>query len=316
MAPTDQLPSRAEGRDRLGRPPRTGGRGAARAATATTALAPLPRRGAPAAGAGRRTSRHGPIAQLLIASSPLSLILLTYFLGDWIAATIDLDRPATSTNRLGFGLHRTAAAVVDQHVFGAVPTVWLQGHLVDGSAHWWDAVADVVYATHFVAIPVLTGVVWFRQRQRYRAWVTAVLAFIVIGVAGYVVFPAAPPWMASDAGLIGPVTRLSGSGWDHLHLGGVAQLFGAGQAESNPIAAMPSLHAGGAMLVSLFLWPAVRSRWRVVLVLYPVVMGVALVYAGEHYVVDVVAGWLTAAAAVGVSLTVARRSPTTPSRRG
>ena len=48
---------------------------------------------------------------------------------------------------------------------GAVPSVWLQQRLVGGSAHWYDAVAALVYITHFVTIPVVTAVVWFRLRH-------------------------------------------------------------------------------------------------------------------------------------------------------
>jgi membrane-associated phospholipid phosphatase len=32
--------------------------------------------------------------------------------------------------------------------------------------------------------------------------------------------------------------------------------------------------------------------WRAVLLAFPLAMGVALVYLGEHYVVDVLAGWV------------------------
>lgn len=35
----------------------------------------------------------------------------------------------------------------------------------------------------------------------------------------------------------------------------------------------------------------VRRRWWPVLLLYPLVMAAALVYSGEHYVVDVLVGW-------------------------
>ena len=62
---------------------------------------------------------------------------------------------------------------------------------------------------------------------------------------------------------------------------------------------MPSLHAGSALLVALFLWPlvdaAVAGRCCVG---YVLLMALTLVYTGEHYVVDVVAGWLTAGVAV------------------
>ena len=57
---------------------------------------------------------------------------------------------------------------------------------------------------------------------------------------------------------------------------------------------MPSLHAGIAFLVAAYAIMRLRSWWRWLLVLYPVAMGVSLVYNAEHYVVDVLAGWLVA----------------------
>lgn len=250
--------------------------------------------------------RHGPVAQLLLACSPLSVILLAYALAHWVSAPLETGDGA-GANRLGFGLHVEEPAAVDRAVFGGVPSVWMQQHLVDGSSHWYDAAAALVYVTHYVAIPAVTALVWFGMRNRFRPWIAAVLAFTGIGVAGYVVYPAAPPWLASQRGQIGGVDRISTLGWEHLQLPLVGDLTSASQAGSNPIAAMPSLHAGAAMLVTLFLWPLARTAWRVALVGYVVLMALALVYTGEHYVVDVVAGWLTAAAAVAVAPAVIRR---------
>ena len=58
---------------------------------------------------------------------------------------------------------------------------------------------------------------------------------------------------------------------------------------------MPSLHAGAALLVALFLWPSVSRVVRAALVAYAVAMALTLVYTGEHYVVDILAGWAVAA---------------------
>jgi membrane-associated phospholipid phosphatase len=66
---------------------------------------------------------------------------------------------------------------------------------------------------------------------------------------------------------------------------------------SNPVAAMPSLHTAFATLVALTIAARFRSRWRYLLVLYPVAMGFTLVYCGEHYVLDLVAGVVYALAA-------------------
>jgi membrane-associated phospholipid phosphatase len=59
---------------------------------------------------------------------------------------------------------------------------------------------------------------------------------------------------------------------------------------SNPVAAMPSLHTAFAVLVALMIGARLRSRWRYLLALYPVAMGFTLVYTGEHYVLDLIAG--------------------------
>ena len=64
---------------------------------------------------------------------------------------------------------------------------------------------------------------------------------------------------------------------------------------------MPSLHAGAALLVALFLWPSVSRIARAALVTYAVAMALTLVYTGEHYVVDVLAGWAVAALAILVA---------------
>ena len=266
-------------------------------------------------------SRHGPVAQLLIAWAPLSVILLAYATAQWISAPF-ATQGYDGTNRLGFGLHVEGPADVDRGVFGAVPSVWLQERLVDGSAHWYDAAAALVYVTHFVSIPLVTGVAWFLLRDRFAAWVAAVLTFTTLGVGVYVTYPAAPPWLASDWGEIGTVNRISSPGWDYLHLDVVGRLTVAGQEASNPVAAMPSLHAGSALLIALFLWPLASTLWRAALLGYVLLMAVALVYTGEHYVVDVVAGWVTAGVAAAAGAGVRRYrsgrvpTPVVPQPRG
>lgn len=251
-------------------------------------------------------SRHGPIAQLLIAWSPLSTILVAYWLAQWVTAPLGTG-DAADTNRLGAVLHVLGPARGDELLVGTVPTVWLQARLVDGTSHWWDAAAALVYVTHFVAIPLLTAVTWFRLRARFTEWLTAVLTMSLVGIAGYLAYPAAPPWLAAERGDIGAVDRISGLGWEHLGLDGIARLVEAGQSGSNPVAAMPSLHAGAAMLVALFLWSGARRLTKVLLAAYALAMAVTLVYTGEHYVVDVLAGWLVAGLGVVVARSVAAR---------
>ena len=64
--------------------------------------------------------------------------------------------------------------------------------------------------------------------------------------------------------------------------------------ESNPIAAMPSIHMAITFLL-VFVAGAANRRWRTPALVYAGLMGLALVYLGEHYVVDVAIGMLVTA---------------------
>jgi len=59
---------------------------------------------------------------------------------------------------------------------------------------------------------------------------------------------------------------------------------------------MPSLHAAYPMLLLLFFWARGRPWMRALLVGYVLAMAFSLVYLGEHFVIDELAGWCAAAA--------------------
>jgi membrane-associated phospholipid phosphatase len=220
---------------------------------------------------------------------------------DWLpftAALVAYDYSRGLARVIGLPLHMADVAAADRALFGVVPTVWLQDHFFDpGVPHWYDAVATLVYVTHFLATPVVAVVLWLRSREVWLQFITRVIGLAVAGVVTYVLFPAAPPWYAADEGVIGPVVRGTSRGWLWLHVDKAGNLLQEGQVASNPVAAMPSLHTAYSTVIALFVvmlagrsthvWVR-RLRWLVLL--YPVVMGASLVYLGEHYVVDLVAG--------------------------
>jgi membrane-associated phospholipid phosphatase len=197
----------------------------------------------------------------------------------------------------------------DQGLFGGVaPTVWLQHHLYHGAAHlrWYDYGVWVVFLTHFYATLVLGGVLWVVARERFRRWMSMACLLAVMGFATYVLYPAAPPWLASATGHLPATQRIIEAVFHHVPA--FSSPFDNGRTLANDVAAMPSLHAGYAMLVALFLWPLASWRWRPLLALYPVAMAFALTYTGEHYVVDVLVGWAYATIAyVAVSRFAGRR---------
>jgi hypothetical protein len=187
----------------------------------------------------------------------------------------------------------------DQALFGGhVPTVWLQAHFWHGAnhLHWWDYTAWCVYMSYFFVTPVVAGVVWIRARWLFRRFVVLVCALSFAGFITYVAFPAAPPWWAYSHHHLGISLRLVKAINAHIHVLHFDAVFARGGHYANDVAALPSLHAAEALLVSLFLWRLVPRFARPLLVLYPVAMGLALVYTGEHYVTDILIGWAYASA--------------------
>ena len=87
--------------------------------------------------------------------------------------------------------------------------------------------------------------------------------------------------------------RLTSEGFDQVGLNMVGSALTLGQHLVNPVAAMPSLHVAFATLAAGFWWSRVRRPYRPLLVLYPLAMCFSLAYAGEHYVLDELAGVAT-----------------------
>ena len=223
---------------------------------------------------------------------------LARLLADWVplgAVLVLYDVSRGLADGLGRAVHVTGPAAVDRWLGdGVLPTVWLQQHW---GASWWAAVASLVYVSHFVVTPGVLAVLWLRDRVRWVGYVQLVLALSAAGLVTYVLYPAAPPWLASRDGVIEHVDRISSSGWAVLGLPRAGALLHSSQGQVNPVAAIPSLHTAFAVLTCLALLPLARHLWqRAALVSYAVLMPVVLVWSGEHYVVDTVLGALYAAA--------------------
>lgn len=176
---------------------------------------------------------------------------------------------------------------------GALPTLWLQQHLYDPlRAHWWDVLASVVYLSHFVAVPGTAAALWLLRRRYWASFMRRWLFLTAAGLVTYFAYPAAPPWWASTYGYLDDhIERISARGWAAIGMDSSGVLLGQGQALANPVAAMPSLHSAFAMFLPLFFLPKVPKRWWPLLLAYPLAMTFTVVYCGEHYVVDVLAGW-------------------------
>jgi PAP2 superfamily len=184
---------------------------------------------------------------------------------------------------------------VDEWLFGGTaPTVTLQHALyTPGEAHPWDYAVFVVYMTHFVVPFVIAGILWKYAYDRFRRYAVLLLGLTFAALATYVLYPAVPPWLASQNGYLPPTAKIIDEVWTHIRLSNGSNVFSATGHFADPVAAMPSLHAAYPVLIMLFFWKS-AGRYRWLLPLYPLAMAFTLVYTGEHFVIDILFGWLYA----------------------
>jgi hypothetical protein len=188
--------------------------------------------------------------------------------------------------------------------FGQLPTRWLQHHLWHGTPQWYDFVLYITYMLHFVLPFALAFVVWRLKDSHYWRYATAYLSVSFAGFLTFLAFPAAPPWMASNMGLIEPIERISSHVWAALGIHDFPSVYN--KISPNPVAAVPSLHAAYATLFAIFAITLFKTRWRYLSLLYPTFIYFGTVYQGEHYLIDELLGGVYAVAAYFASPYIVR----------
>jgi hypothetical protein len=154
------------------------------------------------------------------------------------------------------------------------------------------AIPDLVAALnlfYFVGHFLLTGIffVWLYRRSRdgFTSFRDGFIAATALAVVIHWLYPTAPPRLAG-VGLEDTLLQLSG-----IDIGSQTS-----SAISNPVAAVPSLHAAYALGVGIGLVRFARSRVaRVAGVLYPPLVVLTIVVTGNHFLLDAIAGMLVLA---------------------
>jgi hypothetical protein len=269
--------------------------------------------GLAAASLGRRS-----VGQVVVDFLPFALVLIAY------------DYLRGASYKLGMPTWWYPQIRVDRWLcFGHEPTVWLQEHLKYANVRWWDVAVYLCYTSFFLLPYVTAAVLWLRSRADFYRWSARFVSLSFVGFGLFALIPAAPPWAASrctpaevaghpadplclsgfgptpPGGLLGVmhnpregaldrVQRISGRGAGPLHLDTAAAFWDKGKNTVDQVAAVPSLHLAGTVLFVLFMWRRVHRAWWPVLALYPFAMTFSLIYSGEHYLSDCLAGALIA----------------------
>jgi membrane-associated phospholipid phosphatase len=247
----------------------------------------------------KRLRIPAPVTVAAVAAGPLALAVLQprtkrrdvalFALQMW-AFTVAHELPYDDPERLRARLRSRYPIVADRVLGGGrlpnarlqraaarLPQVKLVNQVLTW-AHWlW-------FMEPYIALAVILS----RHPERFPRAGRQMAAVFDIGCAVYFAVPTAPPWWAAEQGLAGEAVRRImvevgedtwGAAWPKMYdaLGG------------NPWAAMPSLHFATSVTAALALSEAGKVEgalgWT-----YAGTLGFALVYLGEHYVTDLLAG--------------------------
>jgi hypothetical protein len=158
---------------------------------------------------------------------------------------------------------------------------------------------------HLPAFIAFLAWVYLRRNDVFAFFRNAFILINVIAVTLFALVPVAPPRLTPDSGIVDTLYVFSSTNYQS---GGMRFV-------TNPFAAMPSLHFGYAIFVSVGLLLLVRSRWvRLAAYLYPVVVLVAIVATGNHFLFDALAGGLVIAVAYLFTLSAMSEPEVVPIR--
>jgi len=204
------------------------------------------------------------------------------------------EMPNDDPQRLVSRVHVRYPVAIDRAIGLGVPmTLRLQRRFAaPGTVRPFERVLVWCHWMWFMVPHGSVGYVLIRAPDRFPRAAARMYAVFDLGAAFYWAIPTAPPWWAALHGNLGDrqtahMRRMMieygqqfwGDRWNALYdvLGG------------NPLAAMPSLHFATSLMAAHLLADvgpvAGAVGWT-----YVAMLGVALVYLGEHYVIDLLAG--------------------------
>jgi membrane-associated phospholipid phosphatase len=263
--------------------------------------------GAVAVGIATPVLRHrlklrAPVVSVLAWQSPAALALAArrsplrdagiYALQMW-AYFAHFDMPDDDPEALRRRLRVDYPIQVDRALGGGtLPTHRLQRALGrPGELRPHDYALSFVHWSWFFVPHTTLAYVLLRHREHYPRSAVLMAACFDMGCVVYWAVPTAPPWWAAANGHMPPVRRIMAEAGERFWRRAWQPLYHS--LEGNPFAAMPSLHFGTSVMAARVLSVVGRGPgalgWT-----YAVSLGLGLVYLGEHYVIDLIAGFALA----------------------
>ncbi|WP_375141606.1 phosphatase PAP2 family protein [Streptomyces sp.] len=174
---------------------------------------------------------------------------------------------------------------------------------------WLREFFDYYYTSFHFAVPLaVLAVLYWRRPADYR-WARSALGITtLLALAGFWLYPLAPPRLMPALGFI-----------DTVH--GVQDFsqpdYGTLTALTNQYAAMPSLHFGWSLWCGVVIAVVARGRWVKALgAVHPLLTAVAIVVTGNHWVLDAVGGAVVVGVGFGLGYLLTGPRPAVADRGG
>jgi hypothetical protein len=122
----------------------------------------------------------------------------------------------------------------------------------------------------------------FRYHSRHYTMIrNYFFAANFIALFMYISYPCAPPRMLHDLGFVDTLLEVSKV---NLYDGPLVRFF-------NQYAAMPSMHFGTSLLISVTVFLLAKPKWfRIVMLFYPPMVFLVIVITGNHFFLDAIVG--------------------------
>ena len=187
---------------------------------------------------------------------------------------------------------------IEASIFKTLPTTTLQDLFLENPLVL--NLSLLFYTSFFYYSFLVAFILWYKNGElftRYRN------RFLLLSFASLLVFfliPTAPPWFVAkiqEIAIRRPVYQetilknfIGLSFWSYFVYG-------------NPVAALPSLHTAWPAFTSLFLIKEFKEKKYYLTLIIPLMIGFSVVLTGEHFLIDIVAGWIFAVLALNINLT-------------
>lgn len=145
-------------------------------------------------------------------------------------------------------------------------------------------VLNHAYMKLHIPVTIIFFVWLFQKKKKYFFFVrNGFLIANVVTLFFYIGFPCAPPRMLTELGFVDSLLEVSNI---NLYEGWKSKVF-------NQYAAVPSMHAGNALLIGIVTYLVHEEGWvRFLAVLYPIFVTFLIVVTGNHFFVDAILGWV------------------------